>query len=240
MPIAFPLRRSSSTLTGRRYAADRHGSARPRAWDDSSRRPAVRPARSPRPRQLRRHLCRRTTAWGLPPHRRRCARSSRVRGRGGADAGPADRRLLDGLRFGLRRLRPFHDFSDRHAGDRPAGDVRPGAAAPVRLRHRGWLALLEQCRSYGGSCGCYDNSDFYLDGDFTTTTSAGTGILITVARRRTPIAIDLGVRGVRHDRVKYVPAGGLSDTSDGTFSAQRVETPVELRVFQIGVSIGIR
>ncbi len=94
--------------------------------------------------------------------------------------------------------------------------------------------------SYGGSCGCYDNSDFYLDGDFTTTTSAGTGILITVARRRTPIAIDLGVRGVRHDRVKYVPAGGLSDTSDGTFSAQRVETPVELRVFQIGVSIGIR
>jgi len=89
------------------------------------------------------------------------------------------------------------------------------------------------------SCGCYD-SDFYLDGDFTWTKSAGAGILIKVAQRRTPIAIDLGVRGVRHDRVQYVPAGGLTQNSDGTFSAQRVETPVELRVYQIGVSIGIR
>jgi hypothetical protein len=94
--------------------------------------------------------------------------------------------------------------------------------------------------SYDGGCGCYNNSDYYLDGDFTTTTSAGTGLLITVARKQTPIAIDLGVRGVRHDRVSYVPAGGLTQNSDGTFSAQRVETPVELRVFQIGVSIGIR
>jgi hypothetical protein len=92
--------------------------------------------------------------------------------------------------------------------------------------------------SYGGGCGCYD-ADFYLDGDFTTTTSGG-GMLITVARRQTPIAIDLGVRGVRHDRVKYVPAGGLTQNSDGSFSANRVETRVEMRVFQIGVSIGIR
>lgn len=89
------------------------------------------------------------------------------------------------------------------------------------------------------SCGCYD-ADFYLDGDFTTTTSAGAGLLINVARRNTPIAIDLGVRGVRHDRVKYVPANGFTQNSDGTFSGERVETPVEMRVFQLGVSIGIR
>ncbi len=94
--------------------------------------------------------------------------------------------------------------------------------------------------SYSGGCGCYASEDFYLDGDFTTTTSAGTGVLIQVASRRSSVAIDLGVRGVRHERVMYVPAGGLTQNSDGTFSAQRVETPVELRVFQIGVSIGIR
>src|SRR5947199_249727 len=82
--------------------------------------------------------------------------------------------------------------------------------------------------SYGGGCGCYASEDFYLDGDFTTTTSAGTGVLIQVASRRSSVAIDLGVRGVRHDRVMYVPAGGLTQNSDGTFSAQRVETPVEL------------
>jgi hypothetical protein len=94
--------------------------------------------------------------------------------------------------------------------------------------------------SYSGGCGCYDSDDYFLDGDFTTTTSAGAGLLITVARRNTPVAIDLSMRGIRHDRVQYVPAGGITQNPDGTFTAQRVETPVELRVFQIGVSIGIR
>jgi hypothetical protein len=101
-------------------------------------------------------------------------------------------------------------------------------------------SLFYSNASYSGGCGCYRSDDYYLDGDFTTTTSAGTGMLIQVSQRRTSIAIDLGVRGVRHDRVSYVPAGGLTQNSDGTFSAQRVETPVQLRVFQIGVSIGIR
>jgi len=45
---------------------------------------------------------------------------------------------------------------------------------------------------------------------------------------------------VRHDRVKYIPAGGLSQNPDGTFSASEVETPVEMRVFQVGVRIGLR
>jgi hypothetical protein len=92
--------------------------------------------------------------------------------------------------------------------------------------------------SVNGGCGC--GSDSFLDGHFTTTTSAGGGILLGVSRGRTPIAIDLGVRGVRHDRVKYIPAGGITQNADGTFSAQQVETPVEQRVFQVGVSIGLR
>jgi len=37
-----------------------------------------------------------------------------------------------------------------------------------------------------------------------------------------------------------VPAGGLTQNSDGTFSARQVTTPVDMRVYQIGVSIGIR
>jgi len=92
--------------------------------------------------------------------------------------------------------------------------------------------------SFNDGCGCDD--DYFLDGDVTWTKSAGAGMLIEVARGRTPIAIDLSLRGVRHDRVEYVPAGGLTQNSDGTFSGQRVRTPVELRVFQIGVSFGIR
>ncbi len=94
--------------------------------------------------------------------------------------------------------------------------------------------------SYDGYCGCYDSDVFFLDGHLTTTTQLGTGVLITVSRRRTPVAIDLGMREMRHDRVTYVPAGGLTDNGDGTFTARRVETPVRMRVFQLGVSLGLR
>ena len=90
------------------------------------------------------------------------------------------------------------------------------------------------------SCGCYDSDVFFLNGRFTTVSQVGAGLLITVSRRRTPVALDLGVRDVRHDRVRYVPAGGITENSDGSFSVQRVETPVQMRVFQIGVSVGIR
>jgi hypothetical protein len=113
---------------------------------------------------------------------------------------------------------------------------------PLRLYGFATLggSLFWTSASYDGYCGCYDSGAFYLDGHFTTTTQLGTGMLITVSRRRTPVAIDLGVRDVRHDRVTYVPAGGLTDNGDGTFTARRVETPVRLRVFQVGVSVGLR
>ncbi len=89
-------------------------------------------------------------------------------------------------------------------------------------------------------CGCYDSDVFVLNGRFTTVTQLGTGLLINLSRRRTAVALDLGVRDVRHDRVRYVPAGGITENSDGSFSVQRVETPVRMRVFQVGVSVGIR
>jgi len=98
-------------------------------------------------------------------------------------------------------------------------------------------SLFWSTASYGG-CGC-SGLDF-LDGHLTTTRSAGGGVLIGLSRGRTPIAIDMGLRAVRHDRVTYVPAGGLTQNADGSFTATRVETPVDMRVYQIGVSIGIR
>jgi opacity protein-like surface antigen len=96
-------------------------------------------------------------------------------------------------------------------------------------------SLFWSSANYNAGCGCSDSD--YLDGDFTTTTSAGGGVQLAVSRN---IAIDFGVRGVRHERVQYIPAGGLTENPDGTFSAERVETPVEMRVFQVGVSFAIR
>ncbi|HLZ46453.1 MAG TPA: hypothetical protein VKQ05_12325 [Gemmatimonadales bacterium] len=92
--------------------------------------------------------------------------------------------------------------------------------------------------SYQG-CGCY-GSNWFLNGHFTTNTSAGGGLLVGLSSGRTPVAIDIGGRYVRHDKVKYVPAGGLTQNPDGSFTAQTVESPVDMRVLQVGVSIGIR
>ena len=86
-------------------------------------------------------------------------------------------------------------------------------------------------------CGCYDSDVFLLNGRFTTVSQVGTGVLINVSRR---VSLDLGVRDVRHEQVRYVPAGGITENSDGSFSVERVETPVRMRVFQVGVSFGLR
>jgi len=86
-------------------------------------------------------------------------------------------------------------------------------------------------------CGCYVSDVFFLSGDFTTNRSTGAGLLLNLSRR---FAVDMGVREVRHDRVKYVPAGGMSDNGDGTYTVDRVETPVGMRVWHLGVTIGIR
>ena len=88
------------------------------------------------------------------------------------------------------------------------------------------------------SCGC-SGSD-WLDGHTTWMRSAGGGILLGITAGHTPIAIDVGARGVRDDKVTYVPAGGLTQNPDGSFSARQVTTPVDMRVYHIGVSIGIR
>ena len=88
------------------------------------------------------------------------------------------------------------------------------------------------------SCGC--SASDWLDGHATWMRSAGGGVLLGITAGHTPIAIDIGARGVRHDRVTYVPAGGLTQNSDGSFTAQQVTTPVDMRVYQVGVSIGIR
>lgn len=89
--------------------------------------------------------------------------------------------------------------------------------------------------SYNDGCGC-SSSDF-LDGDLTFSRSGGAGVLLAISRK---VAIDVGVRENRHDQVTYVAAGGLTDNGDGTYTANRVTSSVLMRVWQAGVSIGLR
>lgn len=114
------------------------------------------------------------------------------------------------------------------------GPIRPYGFATVGA------SMFWSSVSDANSCGCYDSDVFVLNGRFTTVAQLGGGLLITVSRRRTAVALDLGVRDVRHDRVRYVPAHGITENSDGSFTVERVETPVRMLVYQIGVSFSIR
>ncbi len=90
-----------------------------------------------------------------------------------------------------------------------------------------------------GNCGC-STGDLHVTGDLTTSTSAGGGVLLFLSTGRTPIAIDIGARGARHDNVRYIPVDGFTQNSDGSVSARYVESSVIMRVLQVGVSVGLR
>jgi hypothetical protein len=89
--------------------------------------------------------------------------------------------------------------------------------------------------SYDRGCSC-SYSD-YLDGHGTTTAQAGAGVMFGLSSR---VRLDLGAREVFHNRVKYVPAGGFSQNPDGSVSADLVESFVQMRMLQAGVSFAIR
>src|SRR6266567_416919 len=143
---------------------------------------------------------------------------------------------------------PLGEF--RRNGDVAGGlsifGVTSGGALALRI-DASWMAYDAQYLSYGvsttsqiGTIGAgpqltLGSGAFRVYGFATMG-----GALLGLTAGRTPIAIDVGARGVRHDRVTYVPAGGLTQNPDGSFTARQVTTPVDMRVYQIGVSIGIR
>lgn len=94
-----------------------------------------------------------------------------------------------------------------------------------------WTSVSDQ------GCGCYDDEVVFLRGDFTTNRSTGAGILLSVSGR---LALDVGLRESLHEQVRYVPAGGITDNGDGSFTVERVETPVGMRVWHAGISFAIR
>ena len=95
-----------------------------------------------------------------------------------------------------------------------------------------WSAVSDE-----GDCGCYDSDVDFVNGKLTTATQLGAGVQFLLSRR---FGIDVGVRDLRHAQVRYVPVGGITENPDGSFTVQRVETPVRQRVFQLGLTFGIR
>jgi opacity protein-like surface antigen len=115
--------------------------------------------------------------------------------------------------------------------------IKIGGDGPARVYGflMGGGSLFWSNVSRTGGCGCDEGR--FLDGDATWTGTAGAGVQIMFSRK---VGLDIGFRGIHHDVVEYVPANGLSQNPDGSFSGQRIRTPVTMRAAQIGVTIGIR
>ena len=165
---------------------------------------------------------------------------------GGDAAGLAIHGVTRGAPLGVRIDAGWmvYDVADGYYGTRITSQIGTVMIGPQvtlgqgPLRAYGFLmgggSFFWSDASFNDGCGCSD-SDF-LDGDVTLSRSAGVGVLLALSRK---VAIDVGVRETRHDRVTYFPAGGLADNGDGTFTGNTVTTPVLQRVWQIGVSIGL-
>lgn len=165
---------------------------------------------------------------------------------GGDAAGLAIHGVTRGAPLGVRIDAGWmvYDVADGYYGTRITSQIGTVMIGPQvtlgqgPLRAYGFLmgggSFFWSDASFNDGCGCSD-SDF-LDGDVTLSRSAGVGVLLALSRK---VAIDVGVRETRHDRVTYFPAGGLVDNGDGTFTGNTVTTPVLQRVWQIGVSIGL-
>jgi hypothetical protein len=138
-----------------------------------------------------------------------------------------------------------YDYDNREYGLTTISQIATLSAGPQLTLGSGSLRLYGFA-TIGGSlfwstanyddCACRD-SGIFLDGDLTRMTSVGAGLMLGLSRR---VGINLGVREMRHDDVQYVPTGGFTPNSDGTYTVDRVETPVLQRVYQAGLSIGLR
>lgn len=75
--------------------------------------------------------------------------------------------------------------------------------------------------------------------DFTAAWHSGTGLLMRVSYRRTPVFIDLGSRYVRNGRARYLKEGSLREAAGGGLLIDPIESETNLVLFYLGVSVGV-
>ena len=87
------------------------------------------------------------------------------------------------------------------------------------------------------------------DNEFASTTNfsdaalswgGGGGLLFPFKTKGTTVAVDFGARYLKNGRTRYLREGGITDNPDGTIDVSPIESEVELLVWNLGVSIGLR
>jgi hypothetical protein len=89
-------------------------------------------------------------------------------------------------------------------------------------------------------CGCDAFASYTDFDDWTGALQAGGGLLVSLRRGHTPVALDLGARYLNHGRAWVVRPGDVVPQSDGSVVVYPTRTRADLVVFQLGVSVGLR
>jgi len=77
--------------------------------------------------------------------------------------------------------------------------------------------------------------------DFTFAGEGGGGVWVFLSRRRTPVALDLGVRYLQNGRVTYVTESGVTvDQTTNQLVVDPIDSEANLIVYHVGVVIGLR
>lgn len=75
--------------------------------------------------------------------------------------------------------------------------------------------------------------------DFVWSWTGGGGIYIPLARKGTPVSIDLGARYHRNGETRYLREGSIVENGTEIFF-EPIQSETNLLVYQIGISVGVR
>ena len=76
--------------------------------------------------------------------------------------------------------------------------------------------------------------------DWAFTWGGGGGLMIPFTVKTNTVSLDLGARYLKNGRTRYLREGSIVDQPDGSIAYTPIESEVELLVYNIGVSIGLR
>ena len=76
--------------------------------------------------------------------------------------------------------------------------------------------------------------------DWAFTYGGGGGVIIPFTTKGNTVSLDLGARYHKNGKTRYLREGSIVDQPDGSIDYAPIESEVELLVYSIGVSVGLR
>jgi opacity protein-like surface antigen len=119
----------------------------------------------------------------------------------------------------------------------PVGPVQPYVNLSAGFSYFATMSSVKGTANVGGD----DFANTTNFDDFTFAWQAGAGLRIALPVRRTPVAIDLGLRYHTNGEAEYLREGGIEDDPvTGAITLHPIRSEANLVAINIGVTAGIR